>query len=294
MRILILGGNGMIGHKMYQIISKVKDDTWVTLRNDLTTYIFSDIYNNEKVIDNIDLSDFKNLLHTLNEIKPDIILNASGITIRRGVEKIKSNTILLNSALPHFLNEWVSLNNKRLIHFSTDCVFSGKKGDYLDTDIKDAYDLYGSTKSLGEIVDSKFAITLRGSMIGRELENKTELFEWFLQQSNKKIKGFSEVIYSGITTVKMAEIVLRLINFFPNLSGIYNISSKPISKYDLLKMCNEHFAINSIIEMDNSYKSNKNLISDKFFIEIGIEKPNWTDLIRQLKDDCLIYNNLYN
>lgn len=293
MRILILGGNGMIGHKIYQIISKDNDDTWVTLRNDLSTYFFSNIYNKEKVIDNIDLSDFKNLLHRLNEIKPDIIINACGITIRRGVEEIKSNTILLNSALPHFLNEWVSLNNKRLIHFSTDCVFSGKKGDYLDTDIKDAYDLYGSTKSLGEIVDSKFAITLRGSMIGRELENKTELFEWFLQQSNRKIKGFSEVIYSGITTLKMAEIVLRLINFFPNLSGIYNISSKPISKYDLLNMCNEHFAINSIIEMDNSYKSNKNLISDKFFIEIGIEKPNWTDLIRQLKDDCLIYTNLY-
>jgi len=294
MRILILGGNGMIGHKMYQMISKVNEDTWVTLRNDLSTYIFSNIYNHEKVIDKIDLSDFNKLLHTLNEINPDIILNACGITIRRGVEKIKSNTILLNSVLPHFLNEWVSLNHKRLIHFSTDCVFSGKKGDYLDTDIKDAYDLYGSTKSLGEIVDSKFAITLRGSMIGRELENKTELFEWFLQQSNNKIKGFSEVIYAGITTVKMAEIVLRLINFYPNLSGIYNISSKPISKYDLLKMCNEHFEINSIIEMDNSYKSNKNLISDKFFIEIGIEKPNWIDLIRQLKDDSLIYTNLYN
>ncbi len=294
MRILILGGNGMIGHKMYQIISKVNDDTWVTLRNDLSTYIFSNIYNNEKVIDNIDLSDFNNLLHILNEIKPDIILNACGITIRRGVEKLKSNSVLLNSALPHFLNEWVSFNNKRLIHFSTDCVFSGKKGDYLDTDIKDANDLYGATKSLGEIVDSKFTITLRGSMIGRELENKTELFEWFLLQRNKKIKGFSEVIYAGITTVKMAEIVLRLINFYPNLSGIYNISSKPISKYDLLKMFNEQFSINSIIEMDNSYKSNKNLISDKFFLEIGIEKPNWTDLIKQLKDDCLIYNNLYN
>jgi dTDP-4-dehydrorhamnose reductase len=234
------------------------------------------------------------LLDTLNEIKPDIILNACGITIRRGVEKIKSNTILLNSALPHLLNEWVSLNNKRLIHFSTDCVFSGKKGDYLDTDIKDTNDLYGSTKSLGEIVDSKFALTLRGSMIGRELENKTELLEWFLQQRNKKIKGFSEVIYAGITTVKMAEIVLRVIKFYPNLTGIYNISSKPISKYDLLKICNDHFAINSIIEMDNGYKSNKNLISDKLFNEIGIEKPNWTELISQLKEDCLIYTNLYN
>jgi dTDP-4-dehydrorhamnose reductase len=294
MRILILGGNGMIGHKMYQMISKVNEDTWVTLRNDLSTYIFSNIYNHEKVIDKIELSDFNKLSHTLNEINPDIILNACGITIRRGVEKIKSNSILLNSVLPQFLNEWVSLNHKRLIHFSTDCVFSGKKGDYLDTDIKDAYDLYGSTKSLGEIVDSKYAITLRGSMIGRELENKTELFEWFLQQNNKNIKGFSEVIYSGITTIKMAEIVLMLINFYPNLTGIYNISSNPISKLDLLKMCKEQFNINAHIEMDNSYKSNKNLISDKFFNEIGIEKPNWIDMIRQLKDDCLIYTNLYN
>jgi len=294
MRILILGGNGMIGHKMYQMISKFNEDTWVTLRNDLTTYTFSDIYDKNKVIDNIDLSDFKKMLHTLNQINPDIVINACGITIRRGVEKIKSNTILLNSVLPHFLNEWVSLNNKRLIHFSTDCVFSGEKGDYLDTDIKDANDLYGSSKSLGEIVDSKFAITLRGSMIGRELQNKTELLEWFLQQSNKKIKGFSEVIYAGITTVKMAEIVIRIINFYPNLTGIYNISSKPISKFDLLKMCNVHFGVNANIEMNNSYTSNKNLISDKFFNEIGIEKPNWTDLIIQLKEDCLINTNLYN
>lgn len=294
MRILILGGNGMIGHKMYQTISKVNEDTWVTLRKDLSTYSFSDIYNYDKVIDNIDLSDFNNLLHRLNDIKPDVILNTCGVTLRRGVEKIISNSILLNSALPHFLNEWVTSNNKRLIQFSTDCVFSGRKGDYLDNDYKDAYDLYGTTKSLGEIIDSKFAVTIRGSMIGRELENKTELFEWFLKQSNKNIKGFSEIIYSGITTVKMAEIVLRIICHYPNLTGIYNISSKPISKFDLLKLCDEHFDINAIIEMDKSYSSNKNLISDKFFNEIGIEQPSWVGLIRQLKDDCLINNNLYN
>ena len=294
MRILIIGGNGMIGHKMYQILSKFKEDTWVTLRNDLSTYNFSSIYNYERVIDNIDLTDFNCLSRILNELRPDIILNACGITIRRGVEKIKSNTILLNSALPHFLNEWVSVNNKRLIHFSTDCVFSGKKGDYLDTDIKDAYDLYGSTKSLGEIIDSDFAITLRGSMIGRELENKTELFEWFLKQTNKNIKGFSEVIYSGITTVKMAEIILTLIDCHPNLAGIYNISSMPITKFDFLKLCNEHFDVNAIIEKDNGYSSNKNLISENFFNQIGMKQPNWEDLIKQLKDDCIINNNLYN
>lgn len=294
MRILILGGNGMIGHKMYQIISKVNEDTWVTLRNKLSTYSSSDIYNAEKVVDNIDLINFENLLNKLNIIKPDIIINACGITIRRGIEKIKSNSIILNSALPHFLNEWVSLNNKRLIHFSTDCVFSGKKGNYLDNDVKDTYDLYGSSKSMGEISDSKFAITLRGSMIGRELENKTELLEWFLKQNNKSIRGFTEVIYSGITTVKMAEIVLRVINFFPNLTGIYNVSSKSISKFFLLKLCNESFDIKARIEKDNTYASNKNLISDNFFNEIALDQPNWVDLIEQLKEDCLLYNNLYN
>jgi len=294
MRILILGGNGMIGHKMYQLISKINEDTWVTLRNKLSTYGFSDIYNAEKVVDNIDLINFENLLNKLNIIKPDVIINACGITIRRGVEKIKSNSIILNSALPHFLNEWVSLNNKRLIHFSTDCVFSGKKGNYLDNDVKDASDLYGSSKSMGEILDSKFAITLRGSMIGRELENKTELLEWFLKQNNKSIRGFTEVIYSGITTVKMAEIVLRIINFFPNLTGIYNISSKSISKFDLLKLCNESFDIKARIEKDNTYASNKNLMSDNFFNEIGLGQPNWVDLIEQLKEDCLLYNNIYN
>ena len=294
MRILILGGNGMIGHKMYQTISKIHEDTWVTLRNNLSSYSYSEIYNSEKVIDNIDLINFKILLNQLNLTNPDIVINACGITIRRGIDALKSNSIILNSALPHFLNEWVTSNNKRLIHFSTDCVFSGKKGDYLDNDIKDAIDLYGLTKSMGEVIDSKFTITLRGSMIGRELENKTELFEWFLKQKNKTIKGFSKVIYSGISTTKMAIIVLKIINEYPNLSGIYNISSKPISKFDLLKIWNDYFDIKANIKIDNSYTSNKNLISDKFFKAIELEQPNWDDLINQLKIDAKLYNNLYN
>jgi dTDP-4-dehydrorhamnose reductase len=294
MRILILGGNGMIGHKMYQLISKNYKDTWVTLRNNLSSYSYSEIYNSDKVIDKIDLSNFKLLLNQLNVINPDVIINACGITIRRGIETFKANSIIINSALPHLLNEWVVSNKKRLIHFSTDCVFSGKKGDYLDNDIKDAIDLYGLTKSMGEIIDSKFTITLRGSMIGRELENKTELLEWFLHQKNNVIKGFTNVIYSGITTVRMAEITLKIINEYPNLSGIYNISSEPISKFDLLKKWNDNFSINATIEIDKNYTSNKNLISDKLFKTIELEQPIWDDLINQLKIDEELYNNLYN
>jgi dTDP-4-dehydrorhamnose reductase len=294
MKILILGGNGMIGHKMYQTISKIHKNTWVTLRKSLSNYNYSEIYNSEKVIDNIDLINFQILSNQLNKINPDIVINACGITIRRGIEILKSNSIILNSGLPHFLNEWVTSNNKRLIHFSTDCVFTGAKGDYLDNDNKDAYDLYGSTKSMGEIIDSKYAITLRGSMIGSELENKTELFEWFLKQKNKTVKGFNKVIYSGITTTKMAEIVLKLIDQHPNLSGVYNISSKPISKFELLKLWNNLFDINANIEIDNSYTSNKNLISDNFYRTISMEQPDWVELSSQLNIDNLLHNNLYN
>ena len=294
MKILILGGNGMIGHKMYQIISKIHKNTWVTLRKSLRNYSYSEIYNPEKVIDNIDLTNFQLISNNLNKINPDIVINACGITIRRGIETFKSNSIILNSALPHFLNEWVTSNNKRLIHFSTDCVFTGTKGDYLDNDNKDAYDLYGSTKSMGEVIDSKYAITLRGSMIGSELENKTELFEWFLKQKSKTIKGFNKVIYSGITTTKMAEIVLKLIDQYPNLIGVYNISSKPISKFELLKLWNNLFDINANIEVDNIYTSNKNLISDNFYRTISMEQPDWVELSSQLNIDNVLHNNLYN
>lgn len=294
MRVLILGGNGMIGHKIYQYISKEYVDTWVTLRNKLDSYSYSKMYNSGKVIDEIDLTNLNNLENHLNKIKPDILINACGITIRRGVEKSKSKTIILNSLLPHFLNDWVTSNNKKLIHFSTDCVFSGERGNYLDSDRKDSKDFYGTTKSLGEILDSKFAVTLRGSMIGRELENRTELFEWFLSQKNKTVKGFSSVIYSGITTVKMAEIILILIKHHLDINGLYNISSNPISKFDLLKILNDKFKLNVIIEDNSSISSNKNLISDLFYTKIGIKQPNWIDLISQLEEDCLNYDTLYN
>jgi len=293
MRILILGANGMIGHKLYQKISLEYKDTWVTLRNNFNDYSYNFIYDSNKVIDNLDLRDFKKLNLKLNQLKPNLIINACGITIRRGIDNIVSDSILINSALPNFLNEWVINNNQRLIHFSTDCVFSGKKGNYTEDDIPDANDLYGKTKALGEIKFSINTITLRGSMIGRELENKTELLEWLLNQKNKRINGFANVIYSGITTTKMAEIVLLLINSYPNLNGLYNISSKSISKFNLLNLLNTTFKTKLDIQEVYTNSSNKNLISDKFFTDINLRQPSWNDLIVELVEDSHNFSNLY-
>lgn len=293
MRILILGGNGMLGHKLYQIIKEKHFDTWVILRNNLASYNYNSIYNSSKVIDCFDISNLTNLTQQLNSLCPDVVINACGITIRRGVRDLYSKSIVLNSVVPHFLNEWVSLNNKYLIHFSTDCVFSGKQGQYTEDSIKDAMDIYGLSKSLGEVVDSKNALTLRGSMIGRELDNKTELLEWFLKQKNRNVKGYSEVIYSGITSVRMAKIVLHIINNYFGLFGLYNVSSIPITKLNLLYLFNDSFNVNATIEKDNSYSSRKILISDKLYEEIGLVKPSWPDLISELKSDSLIYFDLY-
>jgi dTDP-4-dehydrorhamnose reductase len=281
MRILILGGNGMIGHKMYQVLSKIYEDTWVLFKKrteELTTF---DLFNKDKIIDNFDLINLNKLQNTLDNLKPDIIINAAGITIRRGVNDNIYNTISINSLLPHFLDNWVKLNNKRLIHFSTDCVFSGKKGFYSESSLTDAEDTYGRTKALGEIISTN-TLSLRGSMIGRELEYKTELLEWFLNQKEISIKGFSNVVYSGITTLRMAKYVHKIICDFPTMHGIYNVSSTSITKYELINLFNSLFKKGTMIYQDNSYTSNKELDSTKFFKETGFEKPNWKELAEEL------------
>ena len=293
MRILILGGNGMIGHKVYQVLSSYFPDTWILIRRKFIDFLQKDIFVKEKVIEDFDLNDLNKLNSLLNSLNPDIIINAAGITIRRGVNEFKSQTIILNSVLPHFLGEWIQGKfGKRFIHFSTDCVFSGKNGPYYDNSIPDSTDIYGKTKSLGEVNLSQ-TLTLRGSMIGRELDYQTELLEWFLSQKGKTIKGFNNVFYSGITTIRMAKLILKIIINFPNLTGVYNVSSKKISKFELLTLFNDFFHSNVKIHKDETYTSRKELISNIFFYEINEIIPSWDELIIELYEDSNLNINIY-
>jgi dTDP-4-dehydrorhamnose reductase len=292
MKILILGGNGMIGHKMYQVLSKAYFDTWVLFKKKTIEVPSFEIFNKDKIIDNFDLIHFDKLNDILDNLMPDVIINAAGITIRRGINEDRYRSIMINSALPHFLNNWTKINNKRLIHFSTDCVFSGKNGFYSEDSLTDAEDTYGKTKALGEVI-SKNSVTLRGSMIGRELENKTELLEWFLNQNETTVRGFMNVIYSGITTFKMAKYVHEIIRDFPDLHGIYNVSSYSLSKYDLVNIFNTLFKKGTSIIPESSYASNKDLDSTKFFEKTGFIKPNWNDLAEELLIDCQSNSKYY-
>jgi dTDP-4-dehydrorhamnose reductase len=286
MRILILGADGMIGHKIAQSLEDF--ELILASRKSISSKSIG-IINGKMVLHNL-ITDSLDLL--LDNTTPDIIINCAGITTRRGVEDNIVNTELLNSDLPHKLDSWANLNSKKLIHFSTDCVFSGNRGNYLDNDFADAEDIYGKSKALGE-VNSPNTLTIRCSMIGRELYNFTELFEWLKKNKNKKIEGYSKVFYSGITTVRMGKILNQILNKNLNLSGIYNISSTPISKFDLLVKLSNAFNLNVDIKQNKNNKSNKVLISEKFTEITGIYPPNWDDLISEFEEDCNKYKGLY-
>ena len=289
MKVLILGADGMIGHKMAQSLND-KNSLEIILNSRSNSKILSQLYPKCKIYENDFLKDDINNL--LDIVHPDLIINAVGITIRRGVEDFKKVS-LINSIFPHKIDNWASKFDKKLIHFSTDCVYSGKKGNYLDGDIPDAEDNYGKSKASGEI-SSKNTLTIRSSMVGREIFNKTELLEWVVSNKNKKINGYENVIYSGVTTLWMSKTIVKILTKLPELNGIYNISSEPISKYDLISKINKHFKLNIDIEADRSFFSNKSLNSNKFFLKSKIKKPDWDEMLLNLYNDNKKNNNLYN
>jgi len=277
----------MIGHKIAQVL-EINNEVIGTSRKKISP---RDLGINKATILNKDFI-IDPSLDFISEIMPDVIINCAGITTRRINASNNNHLSFINSTLPKLINDWSIDNSKKMIHMSTDCVFSGKTGNYLDDDKPDATDSYGYSKSIGEINNNK-TLTLRSSMVGREIYNHTELFEWLITNKNGKIEGYDNVLYSGITTIRMAKIIAFILNKDLNLSGIYNIGSTPISKYELLKMLNNAFNLGIDIRKITQIKSNKVLISKKFTEITDIKTPNWTDLISEFKEDCETYSDIY-
>lgn len=281
MRILIFGAGGMIGHKMFTSLKAKGFEVFGTLKQDIKNYDQFQIFKKSEIVNRLDVLDSKYVTETLNQLLPDVILNCVGITLRKPEIKDEAYCTKVNAQFPHFLDEWCAKNKKYLIHFSTDCVFSGKDGPYTEDSPKSATDIYGRTKAAGE-VQSAYSLTLRGSMIGRELFGKTELLEWAFSQKGQTIKGFSNAVYSGITTNLMADIVAKILSDKPPLTGLYQVSSQPISKYDLLILMNRVFDLNMTILEDKTLATSKVLISKKLQNKIGFVGPGWNEMLDQI------------
>jgi dTDP-4-dehydrorhamnose reductase len=193
----------------------------------------------------------------------------------------------LNALLPHQLAFVAQKAGARLVHFSTDCVFSGKKGNYVETDFPDAEDLYGRTKLLGE-THYPHTLTLRTSMIGRELSRKTSLVEWFVAQRGP-VQGYRRAIYTGFTTLEIARLVEQLITEHPEANGLWHVSSEPISKFDLLGLVRKHFGLDTEIVPDDTFVCDRSLRSDRFRSAFGYTPPTWDKMIQELAQDNGFY-----
>jgi dTDP-4-dehydrorhamnose reductase len=291
MKILVLGGEGMLGHKMFQVLSARYPQTRCTIFGTLSDPFYQAIplFTAQNCIEKVDVMDFTSLQKALQSEKPDYLINCIGIVKQRNEAKKAISTIMINSLLPHLLAEWASNRGGRLIHFSTDCVFSGKKGNYREEDASDAEDLYGKSKYLGEVAGPN-AVTLRTSIIGRELAHFQSLLEWFLSQEGKMVKGFRRVIYSGVTTNYMAELVAKIINEYPRLSGLYQVTSPVISKYDLLNRLCDAYHLDIEIVPDDTEIFDRSMNGERFLRATGYREPSWDELISQLAEDKTPYD----
>lgn len=280
MRVLVLGASGMLGNAMVRVVSEKKDwQVFGTLRSEVAKRFFSpSVARNLRT--NVDVYKHDDIVHVIGQIRPDVVINCIGlIKHQKGVNDPLS-TILVNALLPHRLAELCVVAGARLVHISTDCVFSGVKGLYTEDDPADAIDGYGKSKFLGEVIGAS-AITLRTSIIGHELQSSYSLLEWFLSQEGK-CKGFSRAFFSGLPTTVLAEIVRDVVIPRPDLSGLYHVGASPISKYDLLCLIARVYGKSIDIEPDDQFMIDRSLNSQRFSSATGYVAPAWPELIKSM------------
>jgi dTDP-4-dehydrorhamnose reductase len=277
----------MLGHKLYQVLSPIFDVTG-TIRGLYRDISKHDFFQQSRIVPNVDALDISRVGKVIEETSPKVLINCIGIV--KSLEK-KAGTLRnigINALFPHQLYQICQAKGVRLIHISTDCVFSGKKGNYREDDPSDAEDIYGKTKYLGE-VNGAGALTIRTSFIGRELVSSNGLLEWFLSNRGGRVNGFTNAIFSGFPTVYLSRIIGVIITEHQDLSGVYHISSEPISKFELLGLINKAMGLGIEIKEYPDFHSDRSLDSSRYRQETGFTPPSWEKMIEELAQDVKPY-----
>ena len=280
MRILILGGAGMLGHRLVAAL-QTDFETWATLRGPVHAYESHGLFDPERTIGGIDVLDSDAVTGVMAKVRPDAVINCIGIIKQLAAAKDPYLSVAVNALLPHRLHRLCRATGARLIHFSTDCVFSGRTGNYSEDDPSDAPDLYGRSKFLGETV-GEGALTLRSSIIGHELGSASGLVEWFLSRDGNRVEGYRRAVFSGFTTHEMARVVRRVLTQHPELSGTLQVSSEPINKYDLLMLIRQAYGVEVEIVPDDKVQIDRSLDSTRFRRLTGYAPPPWSQMIEEM------------
>jgi dTDP-4-dehydrorhamnose reductase len=286
-KILILGGTGMLGHRLWTDLSRTHK-VWATLRGGVGVLPDLPHIDRQRVVEGVDALHLDSVIRAFGEVRPEVTINCVGLIKQQKHAKQALPSIDLNARFPHQLAGVCAASGSRLIHISTDCVFAGTQGMYTEGDPVDAQDVYGRSKALGEVVHAEHALTIRTSIIGRELFSRYGLLEWFLSQPGP-VKGFKKAIFSGFTTSAVADILRDVILPRPGLHGLYHVSAAAINKYDLLSMVDEAFGRHTEIIPDESVVIDRSLDSTRFRTETEFVPPAWPDMVAALASDPLPY-----
>lgn len=280
MRVLVLGASGMIGNAIFRVLSEKDDwDVFGSVRSGEVKRFFTPAMA-ERLVTGIDAGNHDALVKLFAELRPDVVINCVGLTKHLPGAEEHLVAIPINTLMPHRLAGLCDLIGARLIHVSTDCVFSGKKGNYTEDDPADATDVYGKSKFLGE-VSYPHAITLRTSTIGHELQSAHGLLEWFLSQQ-VQCKGFAHAVFSGLPSIVFARLIRDVVIPRPDLHGLYHVAGRPIAKYDLLKLIAEAYGKQIEIVRDNVFTIDRSLNADRFQAATGYVAPDWPELIKSM------------
>ncbi len=282
MKILILGASGMLGNAMFRLLSESTTlNVMATIRSDSARRFFPEAIRS-RLIANVDVENQDSLTRTLAQARPDVVVNCIGLVKQRADADDPLQALPINAMLPHRLANLCQLAGARLIHVSTDCVFSGSRGNYLESDLSDASDLYGKSKYLGEVAHAQ-SITLRTSIIGHELAGNHSLVGWFLSQKGS-VLGYTKAIFSGLPTVELSRVVRDHVLPRPELSGLYHVAAEPIAKYDLLKLIAATYGKDIVITPDDRVSINRSLNGQRFRSATGYIAPPWAELITRMRD----------
>ena len=289
MRTLIVGGSGMLGHQLCRLLWE-RMDVWATFR---ALPESASLLPEDRLVGNVLVQDLTHVEEVIDTIKPDAVVNAVGIVKQRDEAKQAVPSIQVNALFPHQLADLCVQRGIRVIQISTDCVFSGFRGNYSEIDVPDPVDLYGRTKLLGEL-NRPGCLTLRTSIIGWQLNTFSSLLSWFARQRSKHIKGYRKAIYSGFSTTVLTQLIGDILQTRPDLSGLYQVSSEPISKFDLLVTLRDILGWSDIvIDPDDQFFCDRSLSSTRFTTATGWRSPSWESMLQGLASEWLSYEELY-
>jgi len=287
-RALVLGGAGMLGHRLWRELDRHME-TFATVRGPADDYASLAWFNPRRVIGGVDVLSDADLDRAMSAARPDVVINAVGIVKQRRDSENATTTIAVNALLPHRLADRCAAAGVRLIQTSTDCVFAGTKGAYTEQDVPDARDLYGRSKLLGE-VDRDGCLTVRTSMVGREIRTARGLVEWFISRRGEIVPGFTRARFSGLTTPELSRVIADIIQRHPELRGVWHVAGDPINKFELLTIVNDAFDLGSTLRADESFVCDRTLDASRFMNATGYRPPSWAAMVAELAADPTPYD----